>query len=72
MSSFPQTIFSYIEWCCFLPMKTLALTEQEIKLLADAIWLRQRRFIAGDRRFKEYGVILNTLLDGMNYTPSSF
>jgi len=51
-------------------MKTLTLTEQEIKLLADAVWMRQRRFIAGDRRFKEYGVILNTLLEGINHIPS--
>lgn len=72
MSSFPQTIFSYIEWCCFLLMKTLTLTEQEIKLLADAVWLRQRCFIAGDRGFKEYGAILNNLLEGVNYIPSSF
>lgn len=64
--------FSYIERCCFLPMKTLTLTEQEIKLLADAIWLRQRRFIAGDKRFKEYGAILDNLLKDVNYIPSSF
>ena len=53
-------------------MKTLTLTEQEIKLLADAIWLRQRRFIAGDKRFKEYGAILDNLLKDVNYIPSSF
>jgi hypothetical protein len=53
-------------------MKTLTLTEQEIKLLADAVWLRQRCFIAGDRGFKDYGAILNTLLEGVNYIPSSF
>ena len=50
-------------------MKNLSLTEEQIKLLADAIWMRQRCFVAGDRRFKEYGEMLNTLLEDMNYTP---
>ena len=51
-------------------MKNLALSEDQIKLLADALWMRQRCFIAGDRRFKEYGSMLDTLLEGMDYTPS--
>ena len=50
-------------------MKTLTFTEEQVKLLADAVWMRQRRFIAGDKRFKEYGEMLDTLLDGMEYTP---
>ena len=50
-------------------MKNLELSEDQIKLLADALWMRQRCFIAGDRRFKEYGEMLNTLLEGMDYTP---
>ena len=53
-------------------MKNLSLTEDQIKLLADALWMRQRCFIAGDRRFKEYGAMLDTLLEGMDYTPSRF
>jgi hypothetical protein len=53
-------------------MKTLTLTEKEIKLLADAVWMRQRCFIAGDRRFKEYGKMLDQLLEDMNYTPTRF
>jgi hypothetical protein len=53
-------------------MKTITLTEDQIKLLADAVWMRQRCFIAGDRRFKEYGAMLETLLEGMEYTPSRF
>jgi hypothetical protein len=53
----------------FKNMKNLSLTEEQIKLLADAIWMRQRCFVAGDRRFKEYGEMLNTLLEDMNYTP---
>ena len=50
-------------------MKNLELTEDQIKLLADALWMRQRCFIAGDRRFKEYGEMLDTLLEGMDYKP---
>ena len=51
-------------------MKTLSFTEEQIKLLADAIWMRQRCFIAGDKRFKEYGLILDELLEDMNYIPT--
>lgn len=36
-------------------------TESEYELLAKAIWHTQRRFIAGDRMFKEYGSILDKL-----------
>lgn len=50
-------------------MKNLELSEDQIKLLADALWMRQRCFIAGDRRFKEYGAMLDTLLEGMDYKP---
>ena len=34
-------------------------TEQEIELLIDAVWMRQRNFIAGDKRFVEYGGLLD-------------
>ena len=44
-------------------MKTLSLSEEQIKLLADAVWMRQRCFIAGDIRFKEYGAMLDKLLE---------
>ena len=50
-------------------MKNLSLSEDQIKLLADALWMRQRCFVAGDKRFKEYGEMLETLLEDMNYTP---
>ena len=50
-------------------MKNLSLSEDQIKLLADALWMRQRCFIAGDKRFREYGDILDTLLEDMDYTP---
>ena len=53
-------------------MKNLELTEDQIKLLADALWMRQRCFIAGDKRFKEYGKMLDELLEGMDYTPSRY
>lgn len=33
-------------------MKTLTLTEEQIKLLADAVWMRQRRFIAGGQKIQ--------------------
>jgi hypothetical protein len=53
-------------------MKNLELSEDQIKLLVDALWMRQRCFIAGDRRFKEYGTMLEELLEGMEYTPSRY
>jgi hypothetical protein len=51
-------------------MKTLSLSEDQIKLLADALWMRQRCFVAGDKRFKEYGEMLDTLLEDMDYVPN--
>jgi hypothetical protein len=51
-------------------MKNLELSEDQIKLLADALWIRQRCFVAGDRRFKEYGEMLDTLLEDMDYVPN--
>ena len=53
-------------------MKTLKLTEDQVKLLADAVWMRQRCFIAGDKRFKEYGIILEDILGDLQYTPSRY
>lgn len=53
-------------------MRDLSLTEEQVKLIADAIWMRQRRFIAGDKRFKEYGIILDELLKDSDYVPSRF
>lgn len=51
-------------------MKNFTFDEQEIKLLADAIWMRQRCFIAGDRKFREYGAMLEKLLEDIDYIPS--
>jgi hypothetical protein len=53
-------------------MKTLTLTEDQVKLLADAVWIRQRCFIAGDRRFKEYGAMLEDILGDIEYIPSRY
>ena len=37
--------------------------------LAEAVWRRQRCFIAGDKQFNEYGVLLDEILEGINYVP---
>jgi len=50
-------------------MKQLTFTEEQVKLLSDAVWMRQRCFIAGDRRFKEYSELLDEILKDMNYVP---
>jgi len=50
-------------------MKTLTFTEEEIRLLADALWIRQRCFIAGDAGFKKYGQMLDNILEGVDYNP---
>ena len=48
------------------------LNDYEKQRLADAVWLRQRCFIAGDRMFQEYGKLLDEMLEGMNYVPGRF
>lgn len=50
-------------------MKEFSFTEEQVKLLADAIWMRQRCFIAGDKKFNDYGEILNDVLKDINYIP---
>ena len=47
-------------------------SEYELKLLADAVWVRQRHYIAGDRKFKEYGAILDELQKLVDYQPGAF
>ena len=42
-------------------------SNEELELMIDAIWRRQRCFIAGDRRFKEYGAILEKLRGMLPY-----
>lgn len=53
-------------------MKNLSLSEEQIKLIADAVWMRQRCFVAGDRKFKEYGAMLEVLLEDIDYIPKRF
>ena len=47
-------------------------SEYEMKLIADAVWMRQRCFIAGDRRFREYGALLDEIRERIEYTPGVF
>jgi len=45
-------------------------TEQEKRMFAEAIWRRQRVFIAGDKQFKEYGKLLDEVLASLeDYIP---
>jgi len=44
-------------------------SEQEKRMLAEAVWRRQRCFIAGDKQFREYGSLLDEILNGIDYNP---
>lgn len=45
-------------------------TEKEKRMLVEAVWRRQRSFIAGDKQFKEYGKLLDELLNNLgDYVP---
>ena len=44
-------------------------SERERQMLAEAIWRRQRCYIAGDKLFNEYGKMLSECLDSMDYMP---
>ena len=44
-------------------------TEEEKRLFAEALWRRQRCFIAGDRMFKNYEALLNEVLTDFDYIP---
>ena len=46
--------------------RTEQFTKQERVLLAEAVWRRQRCYIAGDRKFREYGELLNEILKELN------
>jgi hypothetical protein len=37
------------------------LCQEDYKLIIDALWKRQRCFIAGDRMYKEYGSLINEM-----------
>jgi len=48
-------------------------TQHEIELMIDAIWMRQRCFIAGDKRFQEYGKLLDVFMaQRPDYTPGKY
>ena len=46
-------------------------TEEEKRMFAEALWRRQRCFIAGDRMFKSYEKLLDEVLstEGFDYLP---
>ena len=44
-------------------------SRKEREKLAEAIWRRQRCYIAGDKLFNEYGKMLSEVLDKMDYMP---
>jgi len=48
-------------------MPEQSLSNEELELMIDAVWRRQRCFIAGDRRFREYGAILEKLRAKLPY-----
>jgi hypothetical protein len=37
------------------------LCQEDYKLIIDALWKRQRCFIAGDRMYREYGHLINEM-----------
>ena len=37
------------------------LCQEDYKLIIDALWKRQRCFIAGDRMYKEYGSLIDEM-----------
>ena len=50
-------------------MRFNQLTTREKEMLSEAVWRCQRRFIAGDKLFNEYGQMLDEILEGMDYVP---
>jgi len=50
-----------------ITMSDQKFTNQELELMIDAIWKRQHHFIAGDRRYREYGAILEKLREQLPY-----
>ena len=52
---------------CKTDFRLMNLTNEQTELLIDAIWKRQHHFIAGDRRYREYGELLETLEASLPY-----
>ncbi len=49
------------------------LSDSQRRLLIDAVWMRQRQYIAGDRMFREYGKMLDDLRIGFeDYVPCQY
>ena len=47
--------------------------QRETELLIDAVWMRQRNFIAGDKKFKEYGKLLDEFMNqNPDYVPGQY
>ena len=45
-------------------------TEEDKRMFAESIWRRQRVFIAGDKQFREYGKLLDEVLESLgDYIP---
>ena len=45
-------------------------SEEEKRMFAESLWRRQRCFIAGDRQFKDYGALLDEVLNSLgDYVP---
>ena len=42
-------------------------TNEQTELLIDAVWKRQHHYIAGDRRYREYGELLEILEGSLPY-----
>lgn len=53
-------------------MRFTNLSQHEREMLIDAIWIRQRCFIAGDRMFREYGEMLDELTKDFDYIPGRY
>ena len=53
-------------------MRFTNLSQHEREMLIDAIWIRQRCFIAGDMMFREYGEMLDELTKDFDYIPGRY
>ena len=42
-------------------------TDKEKRMFAEALWRRQRCFVAGDRMFRDYEKVLNEVLEEIDY-----
>ena len=48
-------------------------TQKELEIMIDAIWLRQRCYIAGDVKFRECGELLDeAIANHPTYVPGKY